>query len=107
LGYLGYSKPYVAFGRDIFRESEVEPVAFNYKDNTYQIFQDQYVLVFDGNRSVGLYDFKQDKLMTHNLVSELPDVVATMELKIKAVVQQYNNRMIEDRLTITDTASGL
>lgn len=99
LGYLNYRKPYVAFGRDIFRE-ETAPFAFNYKDNTYQLFQDRYVLVFDGTRSIGLYDFVADKLMERNLIDEQAEVVRELEPKIKAIVQQYNNRMIEDRLTL-------
>ncbi len=98
LGYLRYNKPYVAFGRDVFRESTT-PVAFNYKDNTYQMFRDEYALVFDGTASLALYDYKRDRLMQHNLLHERPDVVAEMEAYIKAVVQQYNNRLIENRLT--------
>ncbi|MEX1238940.1 MAG: sulfatase-like hydrolase/transferase [Cyclobacteriaceae bacterium] len=98
LGYLHYPKPYLAFGRDIFREKR-QPAAFNYKDNTYQFFQEDYVLVFDGTRSIGLYDFKKDKLMQENLIGQLPEKEAEMGKKIRAVIQQYNNRMIDDRLT--------
>ena len=104
LGYLHYNRPYVAFGRDIFRESS-PPVAFNYKDNTYQVFEDNHVLVFDGTRSLALFDFINDKLMEHNLLDKHPERVTKMEKKIKAVIQQYNNRMIEDRLTV-DGASA-
>ncbi len=99
LGYLHYNKPYVAFGRDLFREDS-RPVAFNYKDNTYQIFDGDFMLVFDGSRSLALYNFRQDKLMQKNLINESSERVILMENKIKAVIQQYNNRMIEDRLTI-------
>jgi phosphoglycerol transferase MdoB-like AlkP superfamily enzyme len=99
LGYLNFKKPYVAFGRDIFREN-TEPFAFNYKDNTYQLFVKDYLLVYDGTRTIGLYDFKKDKMIEHNLVDSLPDVVAGMEPKMKAIIQQYNNRLIEDRLTV-------
>jgi hypothetical protein len=58
------------------------------------------MLVFDGTRSIGLYDYQNDKLMEENLVDRNPAVVETMERKVKAVIQQYNNRMIEDRLTV-------
>lgn len=98
LGYLHFEKPYVGFGRDIFRES-AEPFAFNYKDNAYQLFEKNFLLVFDGTRSIGLYDFKKDRLIEHNLVDSLPDIVTQMEPKMKAIVQQYNNRLIQDRLT--------
>jgi hypothetical protein len=101
LGYLHYPKPYVAFGRDYFREN-TKPLAFNYKDNAYQLFEDQYVLVFDGTRSIGLYDYQNDKMMEENLVDRNPALVQTMERKVKAVIQQYNNRMIEDQLTVEE-----
>lgn len=99
LGYLHFDKPYVGYGRDIFRES-TEPFAFNYKDNTYQLFIGDYLLVFDGTKTIGLYDFKKDKMVEHNLVNTLSAVVSSMEPKIKAIIQQYNNRLIEDRLTV-------
>ncbi|MFZ6012027.1 MAG: LTA synthase family protein [Bacteroidota bacterium] len=98
LGYLHYDKPFIAFGRNLFREGDT-PFAFNFKDNVYQLFIDDYLLMFDGARAVGLYNFKTDKMIEHNLLREKPDVVAAMEIKIKAIIQQYNNRMIEDRLT--------
>lgn len=98
LGLLHFNKPYVAFGRDIFREVG-RPIAFNYNDNTYQLFMDEFILVFDGTRSIGLYDFQKDKLMQVNLIQALPETVRVMEGMIKGVIQQYNNRMIEDRLT--------
>jgi arylsulfatase A-like enzyme len=99
MNYLHYDKPFVAFGTDAF-SSESVPFAFNFKDNNYQLYQDEYILQFDGGKSVGLYNFTSDKLLKQNLVNELPAVVEKMEQKIKAIVQQYNNRMIEDRLTV-------
>jgi hypothetical protein len=98
LGYLHFDKPYVAFGRDVFN-NHTTPFAFNYKDNAYQLFEGDHLLQFDGTRSVGLYNFKTDKLTRHNLLDSLPAVRQPMEQKIKAIIQQYNNRMIEDRLT--------
>ena len=98
LGYLHYDKPYVAFGRDVFK-NDVEPYAFNYLDQMYQSFRGNYLLQFDGTKSVGLYDFRKDRLMKHNLVNELPDTVAHMEIHLKGLIQQYNNRMVDDNLT--------
>ena len=56
LGYLHYDQPYFAFGRDVFRE-KTTPVAFNYSDN-YNLFMDGYLLNFNGDKTVGLYNFK-------------------------------------------------
>jgi phosphoglycerol transferase MdoB-like AlkP superfamily enzyme len=99
LGYLHYDKPYFAFGRDIMREKSV-PFAFNYHNNGYQLFQDEYFFRFDGTKPISLYDFRMDRLLQRNLLTERADVSAKMERKIKAIIQQYNNRMIENKLTV-------
>jgi phosphoglycerol transferase MdoB-like AlkP superfamily enzyme len=98
LGYLHYDKPYVAFGRNVF-DDKVEPFAFNYRDNVYNLYKDDYLLMFDGKRTINLYNFKQDKMLKKDLKAEQPDRVKKLEKYIKAIIQQYNNRMVEDRLT--------
>lgn len=100
LGYLGYDQPYVAFGRDVFHRTKA-PFAFTYKDNVYQLTLGNHLLMFDGEKTVGLYDFKSDKMLKKNLAGELPDAQAPLEEKIKAMIQQYNNRMVEDNLTFS------
>lgn len=98
LGALHYDKPYIAFGRDVINDSS-RPFAFNYLDNVYQAFRGDYLLQFDGQKTVGLYDFKRDKLLTSDLKLLFPDTLKSMELQLKAFVQQYNDRMIDDNLT--------
>jgi phosphoglycerol transferase MdoB-like AlkP superfamily enzyme len=98
LGMLHYDKPFVAFGRNIFGEDE--PFAFNYLNNTYQAFMGNYLLQFDGQKSIGLYNFKRDPAIVHNLLSNEPSVVLKMERRLKAFIQQYNNRMVDDQLVV-------
>ena len=99
LGYLHYDHPFVAFGRDVFHDS-VKPFAFNYLNNVYQMFSGDYLLQFDGSNAKTLYQFKMDKTLKNNLVNELPDTVQHMETSLKAFIQQYNNRMVDNNLTI-------
>ncbi len=99
LGALHYDKPYVAFGRDIFHD-KTRPFAFNYLDNTYQTFRGDYLLQFDGTKTIGLYDFKKDRFLRKNLMTQLPDTSRVMEDQLKAFIQQYNNRMVDDNLTV-------
>ncbi len=98
LSYLGYDQPYVSFGRNIFNPHEV-PFAFTYLNNQYQFFQGNYLLQFDGSKSTALYDFKSDLFLKKNLLPTLSDTVSKMETKLKAFIQQYNNRMVDDNLT--------
>lgn len=97
LQYLNYDETFIAFGRDALNDS-TQQFAFNYRDNVYQIFEGDHLLVFDGNKTVGLYNFKADKMMEKNLLHSEPTVAASMEKKIKAVIQQYNNRLVDNRM---------
>jgi hypothetical protein len=99
LSYLHFDKPYIAFGRSLF-ENNKRPFAFNYLDQTYNFFEGDYLLVFDGKVSLALYQFKTDLLLEKNQLAEHPEVVLEMEKRLKAYIQQYNNRMVDDDLTL-------
>lgn len=105
LGYLGYRKDYLAFGRDIFHDQQT-PCAWNYKDDVFQFYRGDYLLQFDGKRSIALYNFKTDTSLSNNLIKdkELAGEKQSMEQHIKAVIQQYNNRMVENNLTLPSSA---
>jgi phosphoglycerol transferase MdoB-like AlkP superfamily enzyme len=98
LGNLHFNEPYFSFGRNVFGDEE--PFVFNYLNNTYQAFMGDYFLQFDGTKSIGLYNFKTDKTIGNNLLDSRPEVVGKMELRLKAFIQQYNNRMVDDKLTV-------
>lgn len=99
LNYLGYDNSYLAYGCDLLNPSE-EKFAFNYLNNTYQLFMNDYLLLFDGSKPIALYKFRTDLLLKNNLLPALPEVAHAMEKKIKAIIQQYNNRMVDNKLTI-------
>ncbi len=61
-----HDRPYVSFGRNVFDSKK--PFASNYIDNLYQLFQGNYLLRFDGKKSVELYDFRNDIHLSKNLV---------------------------------------
>ncbi|MCB8963769.1 MAG: LTA synthase family protein [Bacteroidales bacterium] len=99
LGYLNYPKPFLAFGRNVFGSTQ-EPFVINYTSNTYQLFVGNYLLLYDGAKVTGLFEFKTDRLLETNLIGKLPEVELRMVKKVKAIIQQYNNRMIGDSLTV-------
>jgi len=98
LGYLNYDKPYVAFGFDIFHRQKDKYFAFNYKNGFYQILQDKYLLRSDGKNTIGLFDFKNDEKLNTNLMTTSKGKVDSMTLKLKAFIQQYNTRMLDNKL---------
>jgi arylsulfatase A-like enzyme len=100
LGYLGYDRPYVSFGCDLFHTPPENTFAVNYLNGTYQYFKGDYLLQFDGSRTTALYRFKTDRLLGENLSGKVPPALQQgLEDELKAVIQQYMERMVNDALT--------
>jgi len=66
------------------------------------LLKDNYALRFDGTKSITLFDIKNDPMLTNNLINKETKQRDKMEAFIKAVIQQYNNRIIENKLTISN-----
>ena len=97
LGLLGYCKPYVAFGTDLFATPADSTWAVNYNNGIYQYAREGLLLQFDGTQTRALYALS-DSLLRHNLVGTRPEQTH-MERHLKAIIQQYMSRMNENRLT--------
>jgi phosphoglycerol transferase MdoB-like AlkP superfamily enzyme len=99
LNFLGYDKDYIAFGNDLF-DPDTPRFSVHYISGLYGLLMDGYSLEFDGNHSTALYDLRNDRMQKTNLVAKETMVREKMENFIKAYIQQYNNRIIENRLTV-------
>ena len=98
LAYLHYQKPFLAFGKNIF-DTNSKNMAMNYH-NGFQLFNDQYVLQMNGNSPSSLFDYTNDPMLKRNLINTIGNKKDSMEYTMKAFMQQYHNRMIDDSLTV-------
>jgi len=99
LNYLGYNKSYVAFGIDLFDSTSNQPhFSIHYISGLYGLVKDGYYIEFNGTRTTALFNLEKDPLQTDNLVGREKEVQARLELFINAYIQQYNNRLIENRM---------
>lgn len=99
LGMLGYSKTYLAFGIDVLNTPAEDTWAVNYLNGIYQYVKYGYVLQFDGQQTKAVYRL-DDRLMKNNLKGKT-DVETKMERELKAIIQQYMERMKHNRLQPT------
>lgn len=99
LNYLNYDKPYFAFGFDALNTKQNNFVVNN-NDGSFNFYLGDYLLQNDGKKSTALFNLKTDRLNQHNLVGTLATVQTEMEKQLKAFIQQYNNRMINNALTV-------
>ena len=101
LDYLNYDKNYFSFGTSVF-DANAAHFNISYINGNYQLIKDNYALRFDGTKSITLFDMKNDPMLTNNLIDKETKLRDKMEAFIKAIIQQYNNRIIENKLTISN-----
>lgn len=99
LNYLGYNKDYIAFGKDLFSK-EGKNFAFNYLNDTHRLFLDDHLLIFNGEKSSALYHVDNYRKLSGNIMYTKPETKDSMERYVKAFIQQYVNRMIDNKLIV-------
>ena len=99
MGYLNYDAPYFAFGSDRFHPVD-HAFTVNYENGYYQFMEDDYLLQSDGKSLLAAYRYKEDPQYLHNLAEKTDSLMTGHFQRFKAFLQQYNNRMISNRLTI-------
>jgi phosphoglycerol transferase MdoB-like AlkP superfamily enzyme len=96
LGLLGYHKKYLSFGIDVLNTPAEDTWAVNYLNGIYQYVKHGCVLQFDGTNTKAVYSL-HDRLMKNNLIGKVEEQ-SQMELELKAIIQQYMERMVQNRL---------
>ena len=104
MGMLHYPKPFFGFGIDLLNTPAEDTWAVNYMGGIYQYVKHGHVLQFDGQSTRGIYALS-DSLMKHNLIEDGrwktedgKNIQPQMERELKAIIQQYMERMTQDRL---------
>lgn len=97
LDYLNIKTDMVSFGKS-YKSKENFVVYF--LQGTYHYIQDDYYLAFANNQVIGLYNWKKDVLLKTNLM-KTDKKRADKSLKfLKAYIQTFNSRVINDKLAI-------
>lgn len=101
LDLLGYHEPFFSFGNSVM--SDLPGFTFSQIGTKKMLFakiqQEPYVLIYEDDRSVALYHFL-DLYQEVNLLDEKPIIVGTLQKKLQAIIQVYNERLIYNRMTI-------
>lgn len=99
LNYLHYDEPYVAFGNNLLDDS-YESFAFNTNGTTYNLYMKDHILEMIDNKPVGLYNYKYDLFLENNLAVKEQELENQMEDKLKAIIQTYNRRLVDNDMVI-------
>ena len=99
LNYLNYDGEYIAFGNNLLDDS-YESFAFNTNGSTYNLYMKDHILEMIDNKPVGLYNYKSDLMLENSLMGKEPDIEKQMEDKLKAIIQTYNSRLIDNNMVV-------
>ncbi|UTW63239.1 sulfatase-like hydrolase/transferase [bacterium SCSIO 12741] len=97
LDWLHYDQPIFSFGQSIFTDNPGYSTQFI--NEVHQLITDEYLLQYSDEKVVGFFDITSDTLLKNNLVQETSPMKDSLEMEIKAIIQQYNNRMIYNKLS--------
>lgn len=99
LQIMQYDQPFVSFGKNLL-STKTSDFAVNKYENYQYIYGDFLLKMDAGNKGVGLYRYKTDKLLEKNLLDTDQSTAELLEKNFKAYIQQFQNRMIDDRFTV-------
>lgn len=96
---LAYNEPFIAFGNSLIHPEEAH-FSLSYLSGSYQFITSDGVLQWQNDKPVAYYSLPSDSLLRENLYpAKSGDLTRNINL-LKSVVQQYNSRMIANRLTV-------
>jgi len=97
LSYLNYPYPYIAFGHNLLDKNNRRFV-INYIQDSYQFLSGDYAFYMTDDTLTAIYNRKEDPELTKNLIGlvNFPDEVQLQ----KAIIQQFNNRMADNRMVV-------
>jgi phosphoglycerol transferase MdoB-like AlkP superfamily enzyme len=99
LSYLNYNEDYIAFGNNLLDDS-YDSFAFNTNGSTYNFYMNNHILEMIDNKPIGLFNFKTDKFLETNILGKEPELQQRMEEKLKAVIQTYNSRLLDNDMVV-------
>jgi phosphoglycerol transferase MdoB-like AlkP superfamily enzyme len=99
LSYLNYDEDFFAFGNNLLDDS-YESFAFNTSGSTYHLYMKDHILEMIENKSIGLFNYKSDIFLEKNLLDKEPELQLQMEEKLKAIIQTYNGRLIDNNMVV-------
>jgi len=91
LSLVGYKGEFYSFGQSIF--SKKPGFAVQYVNGIYQLIEGDYILLFQNDKAIGLYNYVKDVDLAHDLRNAEKSTLNRMLEKLKAIIQQHNNTL--------------
>ena len=101
LDLVGYQDDFFSFGHSAF--DTVPGFTFSDIANKKMFFEHTgihpHLLIYQRDQAVAMYHFL-DRDMIQNMIYDKPPVVASMERRLRAIIQIYNHCLIHNQMTV-------
>lgn len=97
LDLIGYDKPFRSWGRSLLNDTVSKPYTINYGSNEFTYQEGDYIVRFNGTAVTGFYAI-EDKGLKVNLIKQKTKAMEEVEMRCKAFLQDYFDRIINRRL---------
>ena len=97
LDYLNYNKPFISYGNSFNNKNHI---IINYINNMYHAIIGDYYFIFDGTKTIELYNYKTDIAFRNNIIAKNTNLVKQLETQLKPYIQSFNNNLINNTLTL-------
>ena len=98
LDLLGYQQPYFSFGVSAFTEQQ-DHVSVAFKHDQYQLFRNNQLICFDGEKTNFVYSVKTDELLQDNLLTNTNVEFKENEAFLKSYLRNYGIALNQNRMT--------
>ncbi len=97
LHYLGIEDPFLSYGTSVYSTNH-NPFAINYINGIYYYIEKKYIMSFDGESVLSLYNYSLDKKLNENIANIKTDTLKVIENNLKATIQDYQERLEKNKL---------
>lgn len=92
---IGFQGKIFSFGR----KTGESKYTVQYLNGLYQILDNEYLLLHDGESVRGLFNFKSDPGLKKDLVVYSPEVAKRMEKELSSILTAYFNSLTQNKMT--------
>ena len=101
MDYVGYNKPFFAFGSSIFSEED-KFVVTNFS-NSYQYYDGEYLLTVSGKESRELYRYPADSTYSSNILKGNKRPAEERMNQLRAFIQLFNSSMNKNSMWVENS----
>jgi phosphoglycerol transferase MdoB-like AlkP superfamily enzyme len=98
MGLLHFDQNFKTFGKNIFDKKNDNTLTVNYIDGIYQVISPEFNLLFDGQKTIGMYEYQKDIYLMNDVSEKFSTEKKRLEDYVKAIIQVHHNAMIDNKI---------